>query len=336
MKTYLLPRDGTFFKANLHCHTSMSDGTLSPEEMKAVYQKEGYSIVAFTDHDRLFPQNHLTDETFLALNGVELEAIEPNRYARGTGRCFHFCCIALEADNHYTPCFHSTMYNTNVNDAYKNDGLRIPGHEDKERIYSIDCFNWMSSEAKEAGFFITYNHPDYSLEDQSLWENYENINAIEIYNHASAVLGFLDYNPKVYDTLLRQGKKLYCLATDDNHNFGTPGTTSWDSFGGFVMIKAENLEYRTITKALEAGSFYASQGPMIHNLWIEDDKLHVDCTEAEKIILTTSRRRRGIVWANEGETVTSADFDIFPEDRYVRVTVQDHRGRFAETNAHFL
>ena len=34
MKTYLLPPTGNFYKANLHAHTDMSDGTNSPEEVK--------------------------------------------------------------------------------------------------------------------------------------------------------------------------------------------------------------------------------------------------------------------------------------------------------------
>ena len=31
MKKYLLPPGGQFYKANLHCHTTCSDGNLSPE-----------------------------------------------------------------------------------------------------------------------------------------------------------------------------------------------------------------------------------------------------------------------------------------------------------------
>ena len=34
MKEYLLPKSGQFYKANLHCHTIMSDGLKTPEEIK--------------------------------------------------------------------------------------------------------------------------------------------------------------------------------------------------------------------------------------------------------------------------------------------------------------
>ena len=71
MKTYLLPKEGTFYKANLHCHTNLSDGRLTPEEIKELYKNNGYSIVAYSDHDALFCNYHLTDEDFVALTAYE-------------------------------------------------------------------------------------------------------------------------------------------------------------------------------------------------------------------------------------------------------------------------
>ena len=47
-KVNLIPETGTFYKANLHCHTIHSDGRLTPEEFKKAYMDEGYSVVAYT------------------------------------------------------------------------------------------------------------------------------------------------------------------------------------------------------------------------------------------------------------------------------------------------
>ena len=55
MRKYLLPKDGIFYKANLHCHSTHSDGKLTVEQLKEVYKKEGYSVVAFSDHNVLIP-----------------------------------------------------------------------------------------------------------------------------------------------------------------------------------------------------------------------------------------------------------------------------------------
>lgn len=34
MKHFLLPETGHFYKANLHCHSTVSDGSRTPEEIK--------------------------------------------------------------------------------------------------------------------------------------------------------------------------------------------------------------------------------------------------------------------------------------------------------------
>ncbi|MBQ7302828.1 MAG: PHP domain-containing protein, partial [Clostridia bacterium] len=67
MKVYLLPESGRFYKANLHCHSDLSDGALPPAEIKRRYMEHGYSIVAFTDHDVLLPHTDLASEDFLPL-----------------------------------------------------------------------------------------------------------------------------------------------------------------------------------------------------------------------------------------------------------------------------
>ena len=41
MKKYLLPESGNFYKANLHCHTNVSDGKWTPEKVKEEYSKQG-------------------------------------------------------------------------------------------------------------------------------------------------------------------------------------------------------------------------------------------------------------------------------------------------------
>ena len=52
MKDQILLPEAGYYKANLHCHTTLSDGEFTPEQIKAAYQEQGYSIVAFTDHRR--------------------------------------------------------------------------------------------------------------------------------------------------------------------------------------------------------------------------------------------------------------------------------------------
>ena len=40
---------GNWYKANLHTHTTVSDGALSPAERVEQYREAGYSVLAITD-----------------------------------------------------------------------------------------------------------------------------------------------------------------------------------------------------------------------------------------------------------------------------------------------
>ena len=71
MKKYLIDPKLSWYKANLHCHTTHSDGYYSPEEIKRIYMERGYSIVAFSDHEVIFDNSFLSDENFVALTAVE-------------------------------------------------------------------------------------------------------------------------------------------------------------------------------------------------------------------------------------------------------------------------
>ena len=46
----------TVLKANLHTHTTNSDGTFSPSEVIGFYADAGYDVLAFPDHR---PTNHV-------------------------------------------------------------------------------------------------------------------------------------------------------------------------------------------------------------------------------------------------------------------------------------
>ena len=61
-----------FYKANLHCHSTNSDGCFSPQELKEQYLAKGYSVVAFSDHEHLIDHSYLNDEQFVAITACEV------------------------------------------------------------------------------------------------------------------------------------------------------------------------------------------------------------------------------------------------------------------------
>lgn len=336
MKKFLLPEGGSFYKANLHCHTNVSDGKLTPSETKALYLRHGYSIIAFTDHEVLIPQHDkLSDDTFLALNAHELELIEPGngREHKERQRC-HLCIIALEPNNVTQTCWHRSKYLWGNAATHRDEVKFDESQPDYVRLYSARGVNDVIRRARAAGFWVTYNHPIWSMEDPEQFLKYEGFNALEIYNHSSVVHGWDDDVPQIYDSFLKKGAKLFCVATDDNHCGRPEGHSRFDACGGFTMIKADKLDYRTVTRAMEAGSFYSSNGPLIHELWFEDGEVHVRCDPAAKIIANYGSVRAGIVYAEEAP-LTEAAFPVKGNDVYIRITVCDANGKHAYTNAYF-
>jgi hypothetical protein len=153
------------------------------------------------------------------------------------------------------------------------------------------------------------------------------MHAMEIVNGECQALGYDEYNPRVYDDFLDANNKIYCVATDDTHR-------QKGMFIGWTMIKAPCLEYNEITKALLNGNFYASEGPEIKELYIEDGFLCIETSPAKAICFQNSKRRCIRETAKDGEFVTFAKFPIFDNDGYVRVTVIDERGKHANTSAY--
>ena len=190
-------------------------------------------------------------------------------------------------------------------------------------------------EAREKGFFVTYNHPTWSLEVYPDYIGYNGMHAFEMYNGGALSDGFLDYNPRVYDDLLMDGKKIYCIGADDNHNWFGTESRRCDSGRAWTMIKARSLNYKDVTSALEAGQFYASEGPEIHELYFEDGRVHIKCSEADRILCTYGARHAEMAINDDFSPVREASFAMNPDWKYFRITVIDKSGKTACTNAYF-
>lgn len=312
MKKYLLPENGKFYKANLHSHSTFSDGKWTPEEIKERYMEKGYSVVAYTDHNKFILHNELTDDNFVALNGLEY-GVNNLEFGFVTDKKFRkncdICMIAL-----------------------KPEGV-TPYHIDNPDFvfrYTPESVNELIEGGRKCGFFVTHNHPTWSGEEYTDYIKYNNMHAMEICNYGCVCSGFDEHNSKIYNDMLKSGKKLYCIATDDNHNYSAKP----DSFGGFTMIKAEKLDYSTIAKALLDGNFYASEGPLIESLCYEDGKVYIKTSPAQEIFIV--KPGKNVSKIREEQPVCEGVFTVEDDDIYFYITVVGENGTKAYTNAYFL
>lgn len=334
MKTYLLPKEGQFYKANLHMHTTISDGQMTPAEVKEEYMKRGYSIVAFTDHEALVPHEDLTDEHFVAITSYE---IATNRGAVPGGfpfeQTYHINLYAKDPKKNISPVFTmSRLWPAHAGNYMSDEAKAV----EWPREYSTDSLNALIARANEDGFLVSYNHPNWSLQNYADYAGLQGIWGVEYYNTGCTRAGYPDTMQPI-DDLLHLGKRVFPLATDDAH---AGKDNPHDCFGGFVMIKAEGLEYGKVMDALEKGNFYASSGPEIKELYLEDGILHVTTSPAAKVEVITERRAR---WCRRGENLTELTFDLsgylrtsreVKEKRcmpYFRITVTDARGETAQS-----
>lgn len=329
MRKYLLPENKKCYKANLHSHSTISDGKFTPEELKDLYKSAGYSVLAYTDHEVLVPHDELNDEEFLALSGYEVQIygdMEPPKRMR---RVNHMNFYPKDKDNVKMPFF-------NMDDIMRLDKKPdisravYDGDGNEYKEYSVEGINRLIDKAKKAGFIVSYNHPTWSKEDASIYTNLEGLFAMEIYNSDAQLSGSDCYCPYVYDEMCRSGQKIGCIATDDTHK-------SEDLFGGFTMVYADSLSHEAVIESLEKGDYYASRGPEIKKLWYEDGVFHIECSPAKEIIVSNSARRIAdisIKRSKEGD-ITSADFPIDETDWYVRFTVTDKDSKTANTRAYW-
>ena len=326
---FLFGKKAGFYKGNLHCHTVFSDGHKTPEEIKELYMSKGYSFVAYTDHEHIINQSHLTDENFVALVGCEVAIKEfPNlsTMVKRDMKVTHLNFYSLDPTVDVTPCY-SSVYDNKIKDFFRD---QIKYEEDCDRPYTVECINSLIETVKSKGFLVSYNHPTWSLETALDYVNYKNLDFVEIYNHSCYANGLAIDDEHVFSEMLSLGNKLYCTAADDNHN---PNTGKKDTAGGWVVINSDKLDYASIMNALQSGEFYASTGPEIYEITRDGNRVTIKCSDCEKIILMTGIRRYAAVYSEDGKSVNEATFEVMEEDKYFRLKVTDKSGKNAYSQA---
>lgn len=288
---------GRFWRGNLHGHSTNSDGLLSPEEVCTSYRTEGYDFVAVTDHFRPNYNFPITDTRayrfngFTTLLGAEVHAPQTSRGAE-----WHLLAVGLPPD--------------------------FPATARHETGPSL------AARCAEAGAFVAIAHPHWyqlTLEDSL---SIDVADAVEVYNHTSAVNTDRGDGLVMLDALLSAGRRLNAIAVDDSH---------WradDAFGGWVMVKAESNQPDQLVTALKAGHFYSSQGPEVHEISRDGDILEIRCSPAVSVMLLgpVSENTR-----QHGASLTRVRLSLKSfEGQWCRAVVVDAAGRRAWSNPLWL
>lgn len=299
---------GKMLKGGLHCHTTRSDGSGTPDEVIRYHYEHGYDFLALTDHRKYNFKNFAPDVPITIIPGMEFD--NTFEYEKGF-RCFHTVCIGPS----------------------KEDGN---GFEQDERPESGTAKNQEEyqkylDEIHEKGNLTIYCHPEWSSTPARYFDKQKGNFAMEIWNTGCAMENDMDTDAAYWDELLGQGKVIYGVATDDGHPM-------YQHCNGWVIVNAEN-NINSILEALKNGAFYSSCGPEIYNFYVEDGKAIVDCSSAAKIRLHSDMHPTVVIRSADG-TLTHAEFDLnhswVGSYKYIRATIIDKNGKYAWTNPIFL
>ncbi len=178
------------YKVNLHTHTTLSDGQLSPEEAMRIYAEQGYDAVALTDHWYCGKETELCGVTILS--GAEYNTDT----ADGSQGVFHILGIGME----YEP------------------GVR-KGMSAQELIDAIHRAHGMAILA----------HPAWSLNTPEMILPLCDVDATEIYNSVSGVhMSRRADSSLIVDMLAMQDRIYPLLASDDTHYYdGSDNCVAW-------------------------------------------------------------------------------------------------------------
>ena len=329
---YLIDPDKKQFKANLHSHSTHSDGKLTPEEMKAAYKNQGYSILCISDHEATNDFSHMSEPDFLMLTGYEAY-IRPDYTFHPFVSEIHMNLLARDPHNTAIVCFHptSSRYLSGEQKAsVKKVGPLV------ERQYTTEFVNSFIRCAKENGYIVTYNHPVWSQESQERIMCYEGFFSMEMCNWSSMnTAGRNEYNLDLYHKLLRAGKRIFVHSADDNHNAFPFDHERSDSFGGAAMVLADQLAYDEVFHAIETGEMYSTMGPVFHEVSFDGEQVHVSCSDVVRIICNIGAKSSPMVTAAPGQTICQASIPVRKDAPFIQISIVDKDGKRADTRGYF-
>lgn len=239
------------YKANLHAHTTRSDGKVAPADVIDAYASLNYGILSLTDHDSAGPrqttwpwqdyEREPADLNMLAVQGNELS------YKHHTGSFFN---------DYYGS--RSSSVGTNLKEIGRRGGLAIffhPGRYNKPANWS-----WYEPYFKKHKHLLgleVYNKGDRYPNDRQLWDNLL--------------------------TELMPQRPVWGFSNDDSHSIAHIGR-NWNT------LLLPNLSESAVKKALMAGNFYLTYqpqdlpAPTISKISVDEVSISIEAQDYSEIL----------------------------------------------------
>lgn len=301
------PYKDKWYKGNLHCHSTESDGRLSPSEVAAIYKSRGWNFLAYTEHRLYTHHKEFDDENFIIIPGVELDVRNEDPL-----KIYHVVGVGR------------------TDGAGKEAGYKHGEMIARPTWEGLETAQGMIDDLNRKGNLSIFCHPIWSRLELDDFIGLDGFFAMELYNTGCALESHTGLCVDYWDSLLRRGRKVWGVAADDCHH------VLQDQCGGWVMVNAPELTIQAITGALEKGHFYSSTGPEIYSLMVQDNKVYVECSPVKAVHFVAYEELGHSYWAPKGGTITSAKHRLNGREKYVRIECVDKEGNTAWSNPIFL
>ena len=286
---------GSWFKGNVHAHTTNSDGQMTPGQLVRVYEEAGYDFLSITDHGVRMDTEVFSGSGILLVPGEEI-CVGSSEW----GRFYHIVGL--------------------------NIGERIPiedynREESPQRVIDL---------IRGQGGVAILAHPYWSdLNFHDLAKLNGHI-GVEVYNATCDLTIGRGYSTVHWDNLLTAGHRLLGFAVDDAHCLDKPLLTL-DMFKAWICVKARSPTVESIIEGIGSGLFYSSNGPEIRAIEIDGGEIRVVSSPVKSIAFVSNGGHGENNTVEEG-SLEEAVYEVMGSEAYVRIEITDRNGRKAWSN----
>ena len=292
-----------WYKGNIHCHTTNSDGDADPEFVVDWYKRHGYNFLVVSDHNHLTILEYATktkDVDFILIPGEEVTSFA------NTSIPVHINGIGI----------HSLV-------------------EPQDRDTVIETLQANINGIISAGGLASINHPNYkwSITSNDIY-SVNGATMLEVFNGHPATNNFGSRNKlsteQIWDEVLSYGKLIFGVATDDSHKYYDFTPELSNPGRGWITVRASELNQESIMNSLRSGDFYSSTGIELKEINIDKQSLEIEIDENPKELnfaMEYETTFTGFL-GKELDKVSgnSASYQFQGDEVYVRATVSGSNG----------
>lgn len=292
-----------WYRGNLHCHSSRSDGKATPEHVAKFYKFIGYDFLGLSDHNHYTPlEDWAVPAGILGIPSCEYTAY----------KCCHVVAVGVKKE-----------VSPGGPEGYGRKNMPL----EKLLQDGVD-------KTLKAGGIPVLCHPGWNWTfDNDVVSKIKRCGHFEICNASPDCNSFPipGYQPleDMWDRLLSSGHRYYGLANDDAHEYYNPSTNrSPHAALGYNVVKIPSLSVKNILDAVRKGHFYASTGIVVRDFKVSNKGIRISVHPIcrEKLVFQFFGRNGEELQRTFGD---KASYSFKGNELYVRIRIASTAGVWA-------